>query len=213
MTALEKMGELPLTPDSLVPIMLKNAEGWDQVAVFVALTMHRKMEVAWEQQGRPIAATTQRPMPHLAIPPSFCHQQPSNGSRRRCRPVNFGDIRQPIYHLGLRSWSIPKWRESVVAPSTHLSSRGEMGAERLPAPKHSPLCHDAGPLWRSRASGCGVSGANLACVHRHTPRQTSTIASSITSAFRWNKPKFVINGRKCYKATTQCTVFNCRIWL
>ncbi len=30
MTALEKMGKPPLTPDSLVPIMLKSAEGWDQ---------------------------------------------------------------------------------------------------------------------------------------------------------------------------------------
>ncbi len=48
-----------------------------------------------------------------------------------------------------------------------------MGAETLPIPKRSPLCFDAGPLWRSRARGCGVSGANLACVHRHTPRQTS----------------------------------------
>ncbi len=44
MTALEKMGELPLTPDSLVPIILKSAEGWDQMAAFVALTMRRKME-------------------------------------------------------------------------------------------------------------------------------------------------------------------------
>ncbi len=48
MTALEKMGEPPLTPDSLVPIMLNSAEGWDQVAAFVALTMRRKMEIAWE---------------------------------------------------------------------------------------------------------------------------------------------------------------------
>ncbi len=76
-------------------------------------------------------------------PPRFCHQQPSNGSRRRSRPVH--DIRQPIYHLGLRSWLILKRWESVVAPSTHLSSRGEMGAEKLPAPKCSPLCPDTGP--------------------------------------------------------------------
>ncbi len=86
------------------------------------------------------------------------------------RPVHFGDIRLPIYHLALRSWSIPKRRESVVAPSAHLSSGGEMGAERLPA----PLCLDTGPSLRSWARGCGISGANLACVLRHTPRQTST---------------------------------------
>ncbi len=49
--------------------MLKSAEGWDQVATFVALTMRRKMEIAWERQGRPIAAATQHPMPDLAIPP------------------------------------------------------------------------------------------------------------------------------------------------
>ncbi len=48
-----------------------------------------------------------------------------------------------------------------------------MGVERLPAPKRSPLCHDAGPLWQTRARGCDVSWANLACVHRHTPHQTS----------------------------------------
>ncbi len=36
-----------------------------------------------------------------------------------------------------------------------------------------PPCHDAGPLWQSRARGCGVSGANSACVHCHMPRQTS----------------------------------------
>ncbi len=35
------------------PIMLKSAEGWDQVATFVALTMRRKMEIAREQQGGP----------------------------------------------------------------------------------------------------------------------------------------------------------------
>ncbi len=48
MTALEKMNESPLTPDSFVPIMLKSAEGWDQVATFVTLTMRRKMEIAQE---------------------------------------------------------------------------------------------------------------------------------------------------------------------
>ncbi len=68
MTALEKMGKSPLTPDSLVPIMLKSAEVWDQVATFVALTLRCKMEIVRERQGRPIAATTQHPMPDLAMP-------------------------------------------------------------------------------------------------------------------------------------------------
>ncbi len=78
-----------------VLIMLKIAEGWDQMAVFVALTMRRKMEIAWEWQWRPIAAATQHPMLDLAIP-RFCRQQPSNGSRRQSRLVHFGDIRQSI---------------------------------------------------------------------------------------------------------------------
>ncbi len=30
-------------------------------------------------------------------------------------------------------------------------------------------CPDADPLWRFRARGCGVSGANLACVHAIRP--------------------------------------------
>ncbi len=52
MTTLEKMGEPTITPDSLLPIMLKSAEGWDQVAAFVALTMHRKMEIPQERPTR-----------------------------------------------------------------------------------------------------------------------------------------------------------------
>ncbi len=35
-------------------------------------------------------------------PLRFFRQQPSNRSRRRSRPVHFGDIRQPIHHIGLR---------------------------------------------------------------------------------------------------------------
>ncbi len=50
MTALQKTSETPLTSDSLVPIVLKGTEGWDQVAAFVALTMRHKMEIAWERQ-------------------------------------------------------------------------------------------------------------------------------------------------------------------
>ncbi len=74
MTALEKTGEPPLTPDSLVPIMLKSAEGWDQVAAFVALTIRRKMVIVREW---PIATTTQHPMPDLANPPVFAISNPA----------------------------------------------------------------------------------------------------------------------------------------
>ncbi len=52
-------------PDSLVPIMLKSADGWDQMAAIVTLTKRCKMEIAWKRQ---IAATTQHVMPGLAIP-------------------------------------------------------------------------------------------------------------------------------------------------
>ncbi len=45
MTTIQETGEQPLTPNSLVPILLRSAEGWDQVASFVALTMHWKMEL------------------------------------------------------------------------------------------------------------------------------------------------------------------------
>ncbi len=59
--------------------MLKSADRWDQVAAFVALTMCRKMEIAWEQQKRPIATATQHSMPHLAIPhpPVFAISNPA----------------------------------------------------------------------------------------------------------------------------------------
>ncbi len=72
MTTLQKMGEQPLTPDSLVPIMLKSADGWDQGAAIVALTMRRKMDIVQERQRRYITTATQHSMPDLVIL-GVCH--------------------------------------------------------------------------------------------------------------------------------------------
>ncbi len=146
----------------------------DQVTAFVALTMRRKMQIAQEWLGRPVAAATQHPLPDLAILPRFCRQQPSNESRRRSRLVYFGDIQQPIHHLGLRAWD-PKTKGECSCTVRTLEKQRRNGGRKVACPKAFPPCHDAGPLWRSRARGCGVSGANLACVHRHTPRQTSMV--------------------------------------
>jgi len=66
MTALQEMGEQPLTPDTMVPTLLRSEAGWDRIAAFVASVMRSKMESAWERQR---AAAHQRPMPDLAIPP------------------------------------------------------------------------------------------------------------------------------------------------
>ncbi len=62
MTIQQETGEQPLTPDSLVPIMLRSADGWDQEAAFVTLTMCHKMELAREWQRRLIAIATQHPI-------------------------------------------------------------------------------------------------------------------------------------------------------
>ncbi len=70
MTTLQQMGEQPLIPDSEVSIMLKSADRWEQLAAFVALTMHRKMEIVREQQRRPIVIATQHLMPDLIFSPS-----------------------------------------------------------------------------------------------------------------------------------------------
>ncbi len=43
------MGEQPLTLDSLVLIMLKSADRWDQ-GLPLSLTMRRKMEIVQERQ-------------------------------------------------------------------------------------------------------------------------------------------------------------------
>ncbi len=50
--------------------MLRSTEGQDQVAAFVALTMHRKMELGQECPRRPKATTAQYLMPDLTIPSS-----------------------------------------------------------------------------------------------------------------------------------------------
>ncbi len=106
MTALEKMGERPLTPDSLIPIMLKSAEGWDQVAAFVAMTTRRKMEIAREC---PIAAATQHPMPDLAIPPPFLL---SATQQRKQRTIQAGLLwRHPAANL-------PPRPEILIDPKT-----------------------------------------------------------------------------------------------
>ncbi len=68
-TTLQKMGEQFLTQDSLIPIILKSSDGWDQVAAFVTLAMRCKMEIPWEWQRQPIAAANQYPMLGCAIPP------------------------------------------------------------------------------------------------------------------------------------------------
>ncbi len=52
MTTLQEMSEQPLTLDSFVPVISRSTKGWNQVAAFVALTMHHKMELAREQQRR-----------------------------------------------------------------------------------------------------------------------------------------------------------------
>ncbi len=85
MTNLQQMGDQPFTPNSLVLIMLKSTDGWDQVAAFVALTMHRKMKIAQESLCQTSPSSR------------VCYQQPSNGGRRKqSRLVSFGDIWQPI---------------------------------------------------------------------------------------------------------------------
>ncbi len=65
MTTLQEIGEQLLTQDSLVRIMLKITDRWDQVAAFVTLTMRHQMEIAQEWQLRPIAAITQYPINSL----------------------------------------------------------------------------------------------------------------------------------------------------
>ncbi len=58
---------------------------------------------------------------------------------RKQKTIQVGLLRRHLAANSPPMPEIPKWRESVVAPSAHLSSRGEMGVERLPAPKRSPL--------------------------------------------------------------------------
>ncbi len=93
---------------SLVPIMLKSAEGWDQVAAFVALTMRRKMEIARERQGWPIAAATHHPMPYLAIPPFL----PSAIQQRKQKTIQAGPLRR---HSAA---NLPSRPEILIDPET-----------------------------------------------------------------------------------------------
>ncbi len=90
MTTPQEMGKQPLTPDSLVPIMLKSADRLNQVAAFITFTMRHKVEVAQEWQRWPITAATQHPMPDLAAPPPRClplvTQQQKKKTIQACLP-------------------------------------------------------------------------------------------------------------------------------
>ncbi len=72
-----------------------------------------------------------------------------------------------------------RWYEALEKGRASASLKGGPGAscravmEVIVNTVATPPFHEAGPLWRSRARGCGVSGTNLACVHRHMPHQTS----------------------------------------
>ncbi len=90
MTTLQEMGEQPLTPDSLVLIMLRNANGWDQVAAFVTLTVHRKMEIVRERHRRPIAAAIQHPMLDITILPCL----PSATQQWKQKTIQAGLLRR-----------------------------------------------------------------------------------------------------------------------
>ena len=48
--SISALGEEPLTPESLVPVMLRSSTGWDQVAAFVAAVLRKKMEAERERQ-------------------------------------------------------------------------------------------------------------------------------------------------------------------
>ncbi len=85
---------LYLWSSCLVPIMLKSAEGLDQMTTFLALTMRRKMEIARERQGRSIVTTTQHPMPDLAILPPFLLSATQQRDPRQGGAVSVG----PIWH-------------------------------------------------------------------------------------------------------------------
>ncbi len=60
--------------------------------------------------------------------------------------------------------------ESVVALSIHTSKLWTNGGRKVASHKAFLPCSDAGPVRWTCAGGCGVCGANLACIHRHMPR-------------------------------------------
>ncbi len=82
MTTLQEMGEQPLTLDSLVLIMLKSADGSDQVAAFVALDNAPRdgdsTGVAEAAHSRRHPAPNAKPRTPPCLPLS-----PSDGRRRR----------------------------------------------------------------------------------------------------------------------------------
>jgi len=49
--SLDEIGEdEALAPNTLVPIMLRSAEGWGQVSTFAAKVMKKKMNAEWARQ-------------------------------------------------------------------------------------------------------------------------------------------------------------------
>ncbi len=85
-------------------------------------------------------------------------------------------------------WCMVRFRRNSRFFSTkRLISIFFLSWRKFPMAHPIPSCHNAGPLWRSRATGCGVCGANLACVHHHTSCQTSIPHSHVDLRLLYNK--------------------------
>ena len=81
MATLQEMSKEPLTPESLVPTLLRSKARWDLVAAFVASVMRSKIESAREWQRN--IAIDRHPMPDLTIPLYLLLKTAFTGMRRK----------------------------------------------------------------------------------------------------------------------------------
>ncbi len=86
---------------------------------------------------------------------------PSTTQQQKQKMIQAGPLRRhPAANLPSRPEILtdPKTKESVVAPATHLSCRGEMGVERLPAQSVPPFVSTqacCGDPWQGGALSVG----------------------------------------------------------
>ncbi len=99
------------------------------------------------------------------------------GSRRRSRLVYFWDIRQPIHHLGLRSWD-PKTKGECSRTVCTLEQQRRNGDRKVVCPKASP------PLSRRRPV-VAIPGKGVRCQWGQFGMRASPYASPNIDHYIW----------------------------
>jgi len=126
------MGEEPITPESLIPVMLKSSTGWDQVAAFNAAILRKKMEGEWKWQTWK-TTVNQHTMSDLTVPPYLPIVTPNQKLKTT----------QGCCHIQRAAHEHRSPGFIVMGDYSHVHRNGENGGRKIVCPRGAPPSPDA----------------------------------------------------------------------